>query len=439
MRDVFARYFLLLGLGLAGVAMCTAAGPAPAPAAPVGDSSRAKTATASTPEHIAALVKELGSDQCRAREAATTQLMEIGIATRGPLLAALDHPDLEVRIRARRVLATVTAEDLQRRLKAFADDESDNKGLSLPGWAAYKKEFGGTGQARKLFVEMEQAEPSLLAVSELGPRQTAEALNERFNAIQSELMGQQFRTVRQQTSLGSTLALFYLSSNPDVKVSEQTATGICRLPYQSALHQVLLADPGDGIPKKILGKWILQPTTGKIDAVVQQNLSLAIQFKMPEGIHPALKVLQSTTLPPYLKQQALLVVGKYGNKEHLPIVAPLLEDKAQCGNLFWNQRMPVRFRWPEMTYVVAPFLIQSRAFDISYLAPPPVIQLRDIALAVAIHLHGQEPKDFGYEHIQPNDQLLYQLQTVGFEDEGRRDAAFQKWHDWQTAQSTPKK
>ncbi len=65
------------------------------------------------------------------------------------------------------------------------------------------------------------------------------------------------------------------------------------------------------------------------------------------------------------------------------------------------------------------------------------VQVRDVALVVAIRLQGQEPKDFGFDHLEANEQVLYALHTVGFRTAEDRDAAFKKWAAWQTALAQP--
>src|ERR1700690_3436113 len=71
---------------------------------------------------IAALIKQLGDQNSKRREAASEQLANLGMATRAALTAELNNPDLEVRRRVKRLLAAVLAEDFRRRLEAFADD-----------------------------------------------------------------------------------------------------------------------------------------------------------------------------------------------------------------------------------------------------------------------------------------------------------------------------
>ena len=62
--------------------------------------------------------------------------------------------------------------------------------------------------------------------------------------------------------------------------------------------------------------------------------------------------------------------------------------------------------------------------------------VRDVALATTIHLHGQNPKDFGFTHIRTNRQTLFQAGSMGFSNAKQREAAFNRWKAWKAAQSS---
>ena len=48
-------------------------------------------------------------------------------------------------------------------------------------------------------------------------------------------------------------------------------------------------------------------------------------------------------------------------------------------------------------------------------------QVRDIALVVAIHLHGQDPKDFGFQRAALLAMPYYNPGAMGFRDESERN------------------
>ncbi|MFP6692950.1 MAG: hypothetical protein VB875_08025, partial [Pirellulales bacterium] len=57
-------------------------------------------------------------------------------------------------------------------------------------------------------------------------------------------------------------------------------------------------------------------------------------------------------------------------------------------------------------------------------------QICDIALAVSIHLAGQDPKSFGYYKLQLSTQTLFQASTLAFASDPMREQALEKWRIW---------
>ena len=58
------------------------------------------------------------------------------------------------------------------------------------------------------------------------------------------------------------------------------------------------------------------------------------------------------------------------------------------------------------------------------------IQLRDVALAVAVHLTSQEHKDFGFKRIQQNKLYTYNPNSIIFDSDKDRQASLKKWNTY---------
>ena len=400
MRDPLPRMFVgpARAAAVAGVAVLLAA---------VDSFAADPPASQPSEERIAMLVKRLGDEECKVREAATAELAQLGLPTKSALTAVLDHPDLEVRIRARRLLTSVMTEDLERRLKEFAADVDDVGKVDLPSWQRFKQEFGNKTEARRLFVAMQREESVLLSAAAQGPRSAAAAVTERYNTLQIKALSATSGN-RRPMSLETTAALVFVASDPDVQLSDGAAGWLATMVRQNAFAQAVGAETHDGIPRRMLIRWIEHPSAAKAANVAEMNLSAAIQYNLPEGLTPALQIIALNKSQAFYKQKAILVVGKRGGKEHLSVLEPLLQDTTRCG-----------------------VLGNARGNGAN---APAEIQVRDVALAVMIHLSGQDPKDFGYDHILTNEQVLYQSQTVGFDDSAKRDAALKKWEEWSAAQ-----
>jgi len=365
----------------------------PAPADGSADANAADKAVAVA----TGLIKQLGDDRFVVREEASARLSQMGIEIQPALEAAAHAPDLEVRIRVRRILDTVLKADLERRLMAFADDVNDTKHLTLPGWSRYRQLIGSNGPARQVFVEMQRAEPNLFRAVEDGPNPTASALE---NAVVDSILRAQNRSRivgGNMLSLGSVSAMIFVGSDSQVTIPENIAQQLAYLLNQPSIRQAATGGNQSTVVRKIIGVWITRDASAN---VLVQNLSIAMQLELKEGVQAAANALKQGNQPGYVKQMALTMIGRMGDKTNLPVVEALLSDNEICGQINMNNQ-----------------LFQT--------------QVRDVALAIAIHLEGQNPKDFGYDRLDlTNAGLYYNPGLFGFKNAADRDAATKKWADW---------
>lgn len=66
-------------------------------------------------------------------------------------------------------------------------------------------------------------------------------------------------------------------------------------------------------------------------------------------------------------------------------------------------------------------------------AEPIRIQVRDVALAMSARLHGLDPKNLGFQLLEPFPETVYRIWTFGFLEDHEREAAFAKWGEWSRA------
>src|SRR5947209_2864347 len=88
------------------------------------------------------LVRQLGSEVFKEREAAQTELARMGRLARPALLDAAADANPEVRARTTRLLPRAEAADLQARIDTFLADADGKFDHDLPGWAIVRKEVG---------------------------------------------------------------------------------------------------------------------------------------------------------------------------------------------------------------------------------------------------------------------------------------------------------
>jgi hypothetical protein len=354
---------------------------------------------ASQLDAASSLIQQLGSGQFSVRESATSRLLKMGIEIKPALLAALDDPDAEIRERVRYVMAGVVDSDFQRRLALFAEDANDEQHYDLPGWARFRELVGTDRAARSLFIEMQRSEMSLMEGLEVSGDQATRILEGRIRAAQITFQARN-APLGGSTSLGSVAALVFVGSDPHIKLSEASALQLGSLAaYQPSFTQALASSGQSGMLKKIVGAWIardLSPT------LTYQNLYIAIRYELKECLEPAVRLLRQPGASPQMKPLALLAVARFGGKEHLPLVEPLMTATDVCGQTPVNGTV----------YVT---------------------QLRDFALFAAVQLAGQRPKDFGFTRISGTEPLISQGSNIGFRSSAEREDAFKKWNDWRAA------
>lgn len=391
----------LLVRGAAAGSDPSAAPVSPLPAAPASAQTTAEPQPSQpggpSPDEIARLVRQLGSDSFAAREQATRQLIALGIAARDALAAACDEADAEVRMRARAVLAAVSETDFRERLAAFSADFDGRNRQTLPGWQEFSAHFGGGRSARQLFVEMQRAEPELLEAFAKGSKPATESLGVRCQAISQQAM---HSPREEQISMGTVASMLLVGSAEGVTIEEQAGLQLYTwMIYQPAFQKNAASGAWSPLLKKLLGRWVMKDAGA---AGTVQNLLFAASYELKtEALYLAHRVLANDHNHANTRQYAVLIVGRFGGKEHVPLVEKLLDDTASCGTFQVNN--------------------PPRQVD---------LQIRDIALAVAVHLTGQNLRDYGFQSAQPNPTTLFQVATLLFHDPAERDAALKKWSAW---------
>ncbi len=356
-------------------------------------------------DRIARLVRQLGSPKFVERQQATRELTSLGIAAKNALAAAVDDPDAELRMRARSILAAVTEADFQNRLAAFSADYDGRAHRTLPGWERFSELFGGTQQSRQLFVEMARNEPQLLDAYAAGDRPATEALDARCQVLLQEFMQVSGRELL--FPLGTQAALLLIGSEEGVIVDEQFSAELYTwMLYQPSFSGHARSGAWSPMLKKLLGRWIAKDTS---TVATMQNLMFASMYELHEdGMTLARRVLDSDSGNVQLRQFALLAVGRFGDKESIPLAEKYLSDASTCG-----------------------------AVELSDPPRQVDIQVRDVALVSAILLSGQKPADFGAVSVHASPHSLFKLPALAFTDSAQREAALKRWAAWRAAHAAP--
>jgi hypothetical protein len=357
----------------------------------------ASQADAAERDEISGLVRELGAPTYRARQHAQRMLAAFGLKAKPALEAACHDPDHEIQKRAKAALAAIDDVDFHVRVGAFLADENAANGHGLAGWDDYRALVGTSAAARRLFADMQRSERELLEAVDRSPSHAGGLVDLRCQ--QSEAATHGGDSDRQSPlSLGTIAAIFFAASHPDVPISVPSGNSINGFGSQTAFTQAMTTRPTAPIVRGLVGAWVSRAF--EPDSITgARNLIMAMQYNLKEALIPALRAIGPPGGPPNLEQYAILAVGKLGSRQHVAALMPLLDDERPIA-------MPDR---------------SGRDSD---------TQVRDVALAAMIHLTGQKLADYGFVHAKTNPLILFNSNTLGFNDPAARQEALKKWRAW---------
>ena len=340
------------------------------------------------------LIRNLGHERFTERERAANQLVRSGMDARSALVAGLKNADAEIRLRCRRILATVLENDFRRRLDAFAvgRDLTDDHGLA--GWKRFGEIVGTGASQRSLFVEMHQTEGLLLQAAADDPRTANEAFLMRCQQLQQAMAGKHL--VREPIQIGSVASLLFVASDEHVSLTAQMASHLNGFCYQKSVNSAMGGGSLRQPLRKLMGLWIGR--SGNWTSY--QTLRLAMRYQLTEGLEPARKVLNGDVpRPRHVLQYAILAVAKLGSQEEMPLLESMLQDQTLCASRTVNA---VAYR----------------------------TEIRDIALVGLFHLAGLDPKVNGFPQLQEHPEMLFAPNSLGFAKQEGRDAAQLKWKEY---------
>lgn len=341
----------------------------------------------------AVLVRQLGDKSYLTRQRAQRRLQEIGVPAKVALQAALNDSDAEIRFRARQALEHVLNLDFQQKLETFLAASTDCEDDCLPGWQRFRELLGQGHAARRLFVEMQRAERDLLEAAQAQPASAGELLELRCQQIQYEMQSAD-SSDEQPLSVGSIAALLFVAGKPDVTISTQAASYLNNFSNQPSFHAALssgtLVEPLRGL----LSVWVGRHFDDTM--VAYQNFLLAMRYDLKAAIEPAAELAARKEIPAQQRSSAILALGKLGDKRQLPALQSLLDDTSE-------------------------FTVHGRD------GQEVRTQIRDVALAVMVHLSGQNLRDYGFDHFSLHPTWLFNPATLGFKSIEAREQALEKW------------
>jgi hypothetical protein len=364
-------------------------------------------------ESVATLIARLGDASFEVRERAQRELVARGEIVRPAVLAAARDTDAEVRARAKQILRllderarAMAREALEKRLHAFVAETGRDGTYDLPDWPRYRALAGDTQGSRQLYAEMVRAEPDLLLAGARGSQEASQALTARLLELRAA-MTNPLPALRQLPSTPAVAAVLFVASKPGARIGAEAGTAVYSLGLHNGGFRNAAGDKAMGGPlRKIMGAFVA--ANNEPDATLQYyKLTFGRTYELAETLTLAERMLSDPKNKPPAGHYTyiILTVAKLGNREHLRALEPLLGDRT---------------------------VVQSTTTS----GETATLEVRDLALAAAVHLTGQEVKDFGFPRAVANATLVFSPLSLARRkgEEGLREAGLEKWRRWQAAQ-----
>ena len=358
---------------------------------------------------IPQLIDELASRQFSTRQRAMATLIQLGPDVVPQLEEAMANGSRELRFRAQRVLDAVDQNLYQLQLEAFM--QSGEKAATLPGWDGFKQLAGTTSTARRLFVLMCRAEPELMRNLERPVSITSRSITKRCKELQ-----QVFRTYKRDSiQLGTVAALLFSGGITGVKVDEtsvKTIYSVCN--YNAFRNEMYTRNPNgtsqyrrtprSNILRQLFAVWMKHGQSW--DA--QMAFNLAMQYDIKQCLPRAIALVRAKDTPCHVAQIALVAITRFGTLVNLRDLETRIDDKSFCG-------------------------VQQRVGQKLHQT-----QLRDIALAGALLIADENPRNYGFTRISYTNAKQLNYSTVGFASEEDRVAPRKKYDEFRATLTLPK-
>ncbi len=369
------------------------------------------------------LVQRLGSDTFADREDAERDLVAMGRLARPALLDGVSRdPDPEVRARCRALLPRADAQEIAARLAAFTADVEGKYEHDLPGWhklrAVVRGEFTLLGTtavarpeadkaARALFVEFLAAPGGRRLMTALdGP--PAE-LGQLIAARKTELYSARFPRTGGvgRVPAASEVAVVAFAESQVNSRHVPRATSLGNVITTSGLTAAVQgSDDGAAALRSVMGAW-LDTRADALDLYSALTVANNMKLDEPAG-RLAARMLVTPGLQGYYKGLALNTLMRLKPADCLPTVEQAFTDSAALSTT-------IRF--------------------VNGVQVRESIEVRDAALAAALVLTGQNPRDYGFDSF-PASGVIGGTPTPGptyswarISDDKRKEA-FDKWKAW---------
>jgi hypothetical protein len=359
-----------------------------------GTKSSAQSTLAET--SIQQWIVDLGSSSFKTRLDASRHLQTAGDVAIEPLIEAIRDATGESKLRMESILRDLQRSSLTGRLAALENSPKAENATGLPEWERFAKTVGNDEASIQLYVRLLKAEPKLFTAAVKSSTELSNLLEVRSAELMHTTRSNGPQKLSNPFSVDSYAAVLFLAGNESTRLVRGTSTQISAL----LRHRLFVKELGGADKNRLqqlAGDYILRERIG-----VSVPLQFARANPMPQGLILARRVIK-TALRGENGLHAMMLLKEQGGEQDIALLESVFDNK---GILFQNN---------------LPNGLKARPQDFS-------VVNGDLALAVAIALRDNDPRDFGFaKDYNRNTKLPFTFETIGFASEADRAAAHEMY------------
>ncbi len=350
---------------------------------------------------IAKLIKQLGDDDYGEREAAYQALLEIGEPAVDQLRTNLRAPDSEVRFRIKRLIRVIELTGYEKRLAKFLNGAASAESLGLSGWKRVSVTLGDTKKTRQFFVNCQKRFPDAMTAIEKTPQKIETIFNEMARI---EIDNKRYTAGFKSEPVQEALIFMMVMSEAAESAKARTLSMNSRISnwlQDEGFHDLANSKNANAMLLRAVKRWLSNAKT--YDSMTARRMNIAINIGAKDESWRFAKILldnKSATSASF-KYQAILFVRNNGDKSHLKMIEPLIDNNSRATSIYQpNARKSLE------------------------------VKLCDIALDCLITLNKKDHKDFGMIKLDTSSYSSTSLlPQYGFEKDEQRKSAIKKWKE----------
>ena len=345
------------------------------------------------------LVGDLSSPLFPKRQKAASQLLQLDAPAVALLELKLEDAPEAVAVQLRQVISNLRKRLFDNRLVGLNKNDDPVKLAGMPDWERFVAIAGSAEDALPVYLEMLHAEKALFADRMFSSSELTAHLEQRSTELRAACDGQ----LDEEYPVASAVALMVIASDETVTLRRGTSTNISESLEEARFEKLITDGFHAEMLRAVTSEWLKRP-----GLAVDRPLLLAMKYRLPVGREIALRALER---PTYNQSTAhsLLCLGAFQQADTLPVIEQVIINDAAT--------RPI---WPPFGKSVEE-VSPGRDIKSTYSA-----QVRDVALAVAIHLRGRRPQEFGIK-VTTSPSNLFTFDSMGFNNDTDRNAAISKY------------